>query len=327
MLCEKRLLRDHVHGAQGFFQRRDWLQIANHPHFLAIGDSAFNASCPIRQVVKPALLIVVSDFVMSLRSAFECNPNALPDFNGFHGINAHDRLRQAAVEARIPARMGTQPYGDAAPNNLEGSTDGVAILLGPLNLFNHLLSDIRQDASHDFVIANGLQLRPGNDEVIRNARISDRGRVTEDFDTEVAKENLRNAAGRDSSGGFAGARALENVPGIRVVVFQRARKIGMTRTRACDAAFGCGVTQNLASRHDFFPIRPVPILDHHGDRTSNGLPVPHSGEKTYLILLDFHAAASAIAALTPFQLIIDEFEIDGEVCRNAFHERDQGLAM
>ena len=101
----------------------------------------------------------------------------------------------------------------------------------------------------------------------------------------------------------------------------------MARTGPSYAAFGAGIRENLPGGHDLFPVRPVAILDHHRNRTAYGLPVPHSGEKTNLILLDFHPSATAIPTLAAFQFVIDELKIDRKVRRNALHEGDQGWSV
>ncbi len=151
--------------------------------------------------------------------------------------------------------------------------------------------------------------------------------MAEHVDAEAAKKNLCQTATGHASRRFACAGTFEDVSSVGVVVFERSGKVGMSGTRTRHAPFGGRVTGNFARRHDFFPIGPVAIFDHHGDRTADGLSVPHAGEKTDLILLDFHPAAPSEAALAPLQFVIDEVEIHGEMRRKAFHESDQCLAM
>src|SRR5262249_24466909 len=105
------------------------------------------------------------------------------------------------------------------------------------------------------------------------------------------------------------------------------RKVCMSGTRPRDAPLGSCIAVNLPGCHNVFPILPVPVLDHHCDGTADGLSVPHTGEKTYLIPLDFHAAAPPVTALPPFKFVVDEFKVYRKVSGNAFDERDQGLAM
>ena len=52
-----------------------------------------------------------------------------------------------------------------------------------------------------------------------------------------------------------------------------------------------------------------------------------SGKKPDVILLDFHAAAAAVTALTALQLIVDKLEIDRKIGRKSLDQRDQSLAV
>jgi hypothetical protein len=147
------------------------------------------------------------------------------------------------------------------------------------------------------------------------------------FDTKVFKKDFGESPERNSGGRLSCAGPFENVSRIGVIELERTRQVGVPGTRPGESSLGCGIAGDLAGGHDVFPIRPVPILDHHRDRTADGLSVPHTGEKTYLVPFNFHAAASTIPSLSPFEFVVDEFEIDGKVSRNAFDERDQSLAM
>jgi len=93
------------------------------------------------------------------------------------------------------------------------------------------------------------------------------------------------------------------------------------------AALGGGIVQHLPSRHDFFPIRPVTIFDHHRDRAADSLSMPHTREETNLILLDFHPSAAPVSALTALQFMINELKIDWQVRWNALDEGGQGRAV
>ena len=46
-----------------------------------------------------------------------------------------------------------------------------------------------------------------------------------------------------------------------------------------------------------------------------------------MVLLDLHPATTPISALTPFQLVVNEVEIDGKMSRYAFHMGDQRGAV
>jgi phospholipid/cholesterol/gamma-HCH transport system permease protein len=48
--------------------------------------------------------------------------------------------------------------------------------------------------------------------------------------------------------------------------------------------------------------------------------VPHTRQETNLVLFDLHSATATVSTLASFQLVIDEFEIDGKMGWNALHK-------
>src|SRR5262249_7180828 len=91
--------------------------------------------------------------------------------------------------------------------------------------------------------------------------------------------------------------------------------------------FGGRIAENFASGHDFFPVWPVPVLDHHGNGTADGLSVTDPGQKPNLILFDLHPPAAAIAPLAAFEFMINGVKIDGKMRWKALHQGDQGRAV
>ena len=121
---------------------------------------------------------------------------------------------------------------------------------------------------------------------------------------------------------FPGRSNARECSGHPLVVLERTGQVRVTGTRPGDSAFRHRLARDFTGRHDLFPVRPVAILDHHGDRTADRFAVPHPGKKTDLILLDLHPAAATVTALPAFQLMIDKLKIDGKVSGNALHKRD-----
>src|SRR6476646_6066082 len=87
------------------------------------------------------------------------------------------------------------------------------------------------------------------------------------------------------------------------------------------------ITENCTSGHDFFPVWPVPVLNHHRNGTADGLSMPYPGQKPDLILFDLHPAPAAIAPLAAFEFMINEVKIDGKMRWEALHQGDQGRAV
>src|SRR5262245_30925856 len=112
--------------------------------------------------------------------------------------------------------------------------------------------------------------------------------MTENVYAEIPKKNLGQPAAGHSRCSLSRAGPLQDVTRICMVVLKRSREIGVAGPRASDSTFGGRVGQNLTRGHDFLPVRPITILDHHRDRTADGLSMPHAGKKTNLIFLYFH---------------------------------------
>src|SRR5215467_3986795 len=77
---------------------------------------------------------------------------------------------------------------------------------------------------------------------------------------------------------------------------------------------------------DFFPVRPIPVLDAQGDGGANGFAVTYAGENLRVVFFDFLAAAASVAQLTAMQLVVDKLHIDGELCWEPGNESEQGLS-
>src|SRR5689334_2220577 len=94
-----------------------------------------------------------------------------------------------------------------------------------------------------------------------------------------------------------------------------------------DFPFSDRIPGNFPSGHDFFPVRPIPVFDHHRNGAANGLSVPYPRQKPNLILFDLHPSAAAIAALTTFEFMINEVKIDGKMRWEALYKGYQGRSM
>src|SRR5450631_1368756 len=76
-----------------------------------------------------------------------------------------------------------------------------------------------------------------------------------------------------------------------------------------------------------FPVLPVAVDDLDGDGRADGFAVAYTAEDMGFIRFDLHAAATAVALLTPPELAVDEFEIDGNPGRQSGDKGDQGLPV
>src|ERR1041385_890082 len=134
---------------------------------------------------KPALLSIVGNFIMRLRTAPASDSNTLANFNRFHCVDAHDRLCKAAVESGVPTGMRTQSDGHASGYHFESSANRVPIFLSLLNFPNHLLGNVGQNAVDDLIVANHLQLLPCWGKILRNVGFPYCRGVAKYFDPKV----------------------------------------------------------------------------------------------------------------------------------------------
>ena len=152
--------------------------------------------------------------------------------------------------------------------------------------------------------------------------------MAENLDPKVPEKNFGHSARRHARRGFAGAGAFQDVSGIGMVELERPREVRVARAGPGNTAL-CHhrIARNFPDRHDFFPIGPVAIFNHHRDWAAEGLSVTNARQKADLVSLDLHSPAPAIPSLAPFQLMVNEFKIKEEVGWKTFYEGDQGLAM
>ena len=111
-------------------------------------------------MIEAALLVIVGNFVVRLRTLRIRDPHAFTNLNGFDGVDAHDSLSQPSVQTRIPAGVRTKPNRYSPGNDFKGAANRVAILLSGFDLFNHFSSNIGQCTPHDLVVANRFKLLP-----------------------------------------------------------------------------------------------------------------------------------------------------------------------
>ena len=69
--------------------------------------------------------LIVRDFILHIASVRTCDRYAVADFHGFHGLHAHQRLRQAAIELIVPLRVAAETGRNIVHNNLKNAAHRV----------------------------------------------------------------------------------------------------------------------------------------------------------------------------------------------------------
>ena len=236
-------------------------------------------------------------------------------------------MGQSPVQAAVPRGVRAKPCRNAEGDDFECAADRIAILLSVFDFSNHFLSNIGKNAADNVVVSDSFQLGPGHEKVIRYSNAADSGGVAEDLDPEGPQENLGQSARGHPGRGFAGAGALQDVAGICMIELERPGQIRVPGTWARDAALVAGIARNFPHGHDLLPVAPIAVLNHHRDRTAQGFSVADTGQESNLIAFNFHSAAAAVTALTPFEFMINEFEVDDQMSRETFDQSNEGLTV
>src|SRR2546425_5111752 len=110
-----------------------------------------------------------------------------------------------------------------------------------------------------------------------------------------------------------------------MVVLDGPDQIGMARAWTGDDFF-----RDRGSRlrgHDLFPVLPVPIGDMQGDGGAEGDTFADAREELDAVLLDAHAASTAVAFLASGEVAIDVVGGEGQARGHPFQDGDQTLPV
>src|SRR5581483_3081219 len=287
---------------------------------LAARHPALGPACVVRPPDERFLSLVEIDLVVDggAGTAGGLEPEA--DLDALRGLDAHERVREPAVELPVPLRVAPEPRRCPDDDRLDDAAERVARLLA--------LVDARDDAALGVGVRHPDRrfLRPHEDVLGREPGVIRRDAADlrdppHDADAERREERLREAADRDPRGGLARARALEDVPDVAMVVLERAGEIGVPGPRARDREIRIAILR--ARRHLLLPVPPVAVLDPERDRRAERLAPTDAGANLGFVLLDLHATAAAVAAHAALQIAIDRVDGDRDAGGEALDDSGQ----
>ena len=73
---------------------------------------------------------------------------AVADLDALHGLDAHERLREQAVDAAVPVHVRAEPGRDAVAEHLDHAAERVAGLRRGLDLGDHRGLGVGVEAAH-----------------------------------------------------------------------------------------------------------------------------------------------------------------------------------
>ncbi len=134
-------------------------------------------------------------------------------------MNAHQRLRQPAIQLFVPLRVAAQANGNVVGDDLKNPADGVAGLERGVHFGFHffLRGGIHAAQRRIQIGSDRLNFLPGRASF--QAHVPDLNGVAGDFRSKLAKEQLRKSSGGDASRGFPSGCPLKHVACIVKIKF------------------------------------------------------------------------------------------------------------
>ncbi len=320
----------HVDGGQRARHSGDRFHRGPHPQRQAVGHAALQAAGPVggaHHAVGARVHLVVG-----LAAAAARGREAVADLDALDGLDPHHRGGELAVEPVLAAGEGAEPDGQAVGDHLDDAAEGVAVLLGGLDLGDHVRFGGLVEGPHRALVDAGQVGRAGRGAVV-GLRGADRDDVGHHLDPEdLAQELAGDGACGDPRGGLACTGALENGPGVVEAVLEHAGEVGVTGTGprqrrvAGTLAVQLGGVDRVGGHHGL-PLGPLAVADLDGDRAAERAAVPNPGQNGDLILLELHPGAPAVAQPAAGQLGGDVLGGDPHAGDHAFDHGYQRAAV
>ena len=146
---DRLFLRLDVDGLQHrTVQRGERLHRDARDEQVAGGHAAFDAAGVRGLAAVLARVGVPADRVVRLAAAHAGDREALADLDRLHRLDAHQRLREQAVDATIPVHVRTEPGRHAVAEHLDHSAERVAGLRRLFDLADHVGFGVGIEAAH-----------------------------------------------------------------------------------------------------------------------------------------------------------------------------------
>ena len=243
------------------------------------------------------------DLVVGQRSRRRGEPEAVADLHPLDRLDAHQRGREPGVEPSVPVHVGAEPRRQAVHDHLDDAAEGVAVLVGLVDLGHHRLRGVGVEAADWVVVEAGHVVRSGHG-AVRRLRRADPHHVRHDPGVEgLVEERGRHRTERHPGRGLAGRRAFQDRPGLVPAVLLHADQVGVTGPRPGQRGVaGQRLELHRVDRvggHHLLPLRPLGVADDDRHRAAEGLAVPDAAGQRHLVLLELHPGAAAVAEPAP----------------------------
>ena len=252
---------------------------------------------------------------------------SVADLDALDGLDAHERLRELAVEAAVPVHVRAEPGRQTVGEHLDDAAERVAVLAGGVDLVDHARGGVAASKQR-----SGSASSASTSSGVGSAASS--GTRTGPIDSvwltsrmpSSARNAARDRAERDAGRGLAGARALEDRTRLVEAVLLHADEVGVARARpgqrGAAAARHVGQLDRLGAHH-LDPLRPLGVADAQRDGAAEAQAVADAAGDRELVLLELHPRAAAVAELATREIGLDRGARDGDAGGQALHDGDE----
>ena len=187
------------------------------------------------------------DLVVRRAAAGPGQGEAVADLDALDRLDAHQRAGQPRVQPAVPVHVRAQTRRQSPDHHLDHAAEGVAVLLGRLDLGDHRRARVAVEAAHRVVVdrvqvVEGAAARPAGAATVPSSTTW----LSTVTPNACCRKLLGHPAERDPGGGLPGAGPLQDRPGLVEVVLLHARP-GRRARAAAGSAGRCG------------PDRPAPL--------------------------------------------------------------------
>ena len=270
-------------------------------------------------------------------SSCACEPGvggeveAVADLDALDRLDAHQRAGQPRVEPAVPVHVRAEARRQAVHDHLDDAAEGVAVLVGLVDLGDHRLAGVGVEAAHRVGVER-VHVGRGRDRAGRGLGGADRDDVRDHLDAERLLQERRATAPSATRAAVSRAVARSRIgrASSKSYFCMPTRSAWPGRGRVSGGVAGQRLELGLVDRvggHHLLPLGPLGVADPDRDRAAEGAAVPHPAEELDLVLLELHPGAAAVAEAASRERVDDVLRRDLDVGGQTFEDGDQGRAV
>ena len=275
----------------------------------------------------PDALFRGHDLVVGQGPAGAGELEAVAHLDALDGLDAHQGAGEPGVDPAVPVGVRAEPGRQAVDDDLDDAAEGVAVLVGGVDLGHHRGAGVGVEAAHR-VGVQGLQVVAQGHDAGRRAH----GAELDDVRHERGPGGLLHELGGDlaerhACGGLAGAGPLEHRAGFVEAVLLHADEVGVAGTRTRERCAPLEPGQRLGvdriGRHDLLPLGPLAVADAQRDRAAERGAVADAADDLQVVGLEAHPGTASVAQATAGERGLDVLAGHPDARRQSFEDGDE----